>query len=205
MFNELIMSRNSEIFRQLKSYLPSDIDDFPDRYQYLHLIYLNNDPSKVIHLQGSSKEIDRDKISFDQLYHKAQPQSFSDCLLLLSLIGHISNDEIEFLFEKNLNSSHLLTEVINDSNGILLYRHHLEMLLTIFTKMNTEEVAQFRRNWNKKNQSVLSLSKEILIDETKSLFDLIMERTPFENYPFFINPAYREAYQLYKFIHKHNL
>lgn len=203
MFNELIVSRNSEMFRQLKSYLPSDIDNFPDRYQYLHLIYLNNDPSKVIHFQGSSKEIDRDKISFDQLYHKAQPQTFSDCLLLLSLIGHISNDEIEFIFEKKLNSSHLLTEVINDSNGILLYRHHLEMLLTIFTNMNTEEVAQFRRNWNKKNLSVLSLSKDILIDESKSLFDLIMERSPFENYPFFVNAAYREAYQLYKFIHNH--
>ena len=204
MFNELIMSRNSEMFRQLKSYLPSDIVDFPDRYQYLHLIYLNNDPNKVIHLQGSSKEIERDKISFDQLYHKIQPQTFSDCLLLLSLIGHISNNEIEFLFEKKLNNSHLLTEVINDSNGIILYRHHLEMLLSIFTKMNTEEVAQFRSNWNKKNQSVLSLSKEILIDETKSLFDLIMERTPFKNYPFFVNAAYREAYQLYKFIHNHN-
>lgn len=204
MFNELIMSRNSEMFRQLKSYFPSDIDDFPDRYQYLHLIYLNNDPNKVIHLQGSSKEIERDKISFDQLFHKTKPQKFSDCLLLLSLIGHISNYEIEYLFEEEFNSSHLLTEVINDSNGILLYRHHLEMLLSIFTKMNTEEVVQFRRNWNKKNQSVIFLSKEILIDESKSLFDLIMERTPFENYPFFVNAAYREAYQLYKFIHNHN-
>lgn len=204
MFNELIMSRNSELFRQLKSYLPVDVVDFPEKYQYMHLIYLNNDPNRVIHLQGSSKEIERDEISFDQLYHKTQPQTFSDCLLLLSLIGHISNDEIECLFKEEFNSSHLLTEVINDSNGILLYRHHLEMLLSIFTKMNTEEVAQFRRNWNKKNQSVISLSKEILIDESKSLFNLIMERTPFENYPFFVNPAYREAYQLYKFIHNHN-
>jgi hypothetical protein len=66
--------------------------------------------------------------------------------------------------------------------------------------MNTDEVIQFRRNWNKKSQSVISLSKDIVINEKQTLFDLIMERTPFENYPFFVSALYKEAYLLYKFI-----
>jgi hypothetical protein len=200
MFNDLIMSRNSEMFRQIASHLPVDVINYPDNYKYLHIIYLENDPSKIIHLHGSSVDIKRDDISFDELFHSVDPKTFSDCLLLLSLIGHISNQEIENVFQKQYNSSHLLTDVINDSNGVLVYKHHLEMLLTIFTKMNTDEVAHFRSNWNKKSQSVLSLSKDILINETKTLFDLIMERTPFENYPFFVSAVYKEAYLLYKFI-----
>jgi len=204
MFNELIMARNSEMFRQLKSSPPADIVDFPDRYKYIHLIHLKNDPGKILHLHGSSTEIERENLSFDQLFHKIKPQSFSDCLLLLSLIGHISYEEIQQLFEEDFNNSHLLTNVIIDSNGVLVYRHQLEMLLYIFTKMNAEEVAQFRRHWNRKSHSVIALSKDILINETQSLFDLIMERTPFRNYPFFISASYREAYQLFKFVHTLN-
>jgi hypothetical protein len=200
MFNELIISRNSEMYRQIASHLPADVINYPDKYKYLHIIYLENDPGKIIHLHGSSIDIKRDNSSFDELFHSVNPKTFSDCLLLLSLIGHISNQEISSVFQKEFNNSHLLTDVINDSNGVLVYKHHLEMLLTIFTKMNSDEVTQFRRSWNKKSQSVISLSKDILINDTQTLFDLIMERTPFDNYPFFVSAVYKEAYLLYKFI-----
>lgn len=199
MFNEFFFSRDSDLYRKMADKLPVTSKLYPENHRFMHLVYLN-DEENVLHFHGSSKEIQGDKISFEQLYNHIHPKSFSDCLLMLSLLGHITNKDIISLFESKQHNPHLLTEIIHDANGMLLYRHHLEMMLRIFTKMSEEEIVEFRKAWNKKKPSVMKLSKSILINEEESLFEFIIQRNPLKSYPFFISAAHKEAYNLYKSI-----
>jgi hypothetical protein len=199
MFNEFIFSRDSDFYNKLADKLPVEAKLYPEHYMFMQLIYLNN-VENVLHFHGSSKEIQKDEVSFEKLYNHIKPKSFSDCLLLLSLLGYVPNKEIKAIFESAHNNTHFLTEIIHDANGMLLYRHHLEMMLCIFTNTTEEEIVQFRKAWNKKKPSVIKLSKSILINEKESLFDFIIQRNPLKSYPFFISAAYKEAYNLYKSI-----
>jgi hypothetical protein len=69
MFYEFIFSRDSDFYSKHADKLPVEAKLYPEHYIFMNLIYLN-DVEHVLHFHGSSKEIQKDEVSFEKLYNQ---------------------------------------------------------------------------------------------------------------------------------------
>ena len=200
MFKELYTQRGSEEFQSIQHLLSADVLQYPHLYEYVHIITTGDNNNEVVHLRGSSNSIQPDEMSFADLFSSIRPVNYSECLLLVSLIGHIPKKRILEFFAEHRSRKIKGIDFLPYFSGGLIYRQHLEVLLSIFTDLDKEDIILFIKDWNKKKEAVIAKSKAILINADTSLFDLISEYSPFSEYPFFINPVYKGGHVIQKIV-----
>lgn len=200
--NEIIISEEEKEFREFQQLQPHITDWKSNGIERWHFIYLNNDPRQCIHIAGFSANFEPRELLFKSTFNALKRKHYSDLLLLVTFYGHMNN---QLLVEK-INQPKIpvddLTELLfnESSNGYLAYAHQLEQIYTTMTGATSNEANQFRRDWNKKKESVITQSKGIAYKKNISIHDYITENSFFSEGPFFLSANFRQAKLLYESI-----
>lgn len=198
--NEAIVSEGDKLFNVFKRIRPRISEWSANGVNHWHFIYLNDDPNQCIHMSGFSENIESKELQFKSVLDAVKRKHYSDLLLLVTFYGHIHN---ELLINK-INTPKVpidaLTEILfnETSNGYLAYAHQLEQIYATLTGATFNEAITFRRDWNKKKDTVIAHSDTILYNKNITLHQYIAENCFFDEGPFFLNANFRQAKLLYE-------
>lgn len=165
-----------------------------------HFVYLNDDPNKCIHMAGFSANMEPKELGFALVFNALKRKHYADLLLLATYYGHMDNQQLVDKINQQKKPIDSLTQLLfnESSNGYLAYAHQLEQIYSTITGATSNEAVQFRRDWNKKKDVLISQSKNIVYTKNTSLHGFITENSFFDEGPFFLSANFRQAKLLHE-------
>jgi len=175
-------------------------------YQYTHCVYING-PTKfpiIGYLTNCLDENEQMGISKDfvQFLKKLKPISFYDCLFVVD-VYHLSNfshkypgKSIKDFRIPKFNRIELVDEILQISQGLLIWHYQLEKLLGVCIP-NLSKVYELRKDLNAKKAKAWERIKSLMLFDEISLYDVISKRMAFGITTF---PNMAGAFALYKFM-----
>ena len=134
----------------------------------------DEDQDEIIHFSGTTS--DRSTIinpTFQDLYELMVKKNDKNISILKSLYNKVEPDLLLSIINKpKIVKSEYLTNLLNESNGYMIYHHQFEDFVNNYMGLDTKQSMELRRSWNKK----LIKEREKLIQNES--FYLIEGRMP---------------------------
>jgi hypothetical protein len=180
-----------------KDFFSKDINEFICKYPYSRILYLENEASTVIHHAHSYLPLKSGTDSFNRMLFRLPHINFQSLLFALTVYPHAGNNYTIKKNQKRPTEVDLFKEVTQSSYGWLVYGHQLEMVYSCLTGCDLEEANEFRKGWNKKDQTIRNAASTIYISAGYSLANYI-EDYAFDENRFCYNANFKGAFLLWQ-------
>jgi hypothetical protein len=144
-----------------------------EQYDYAYAVYLE-DPQPLLitghlfHADGREKQLLRPGKGFKEFLEAHKPRSFADTLFLLHMFPH--EDFAHYRFGDHP----IISDILRESRGFLLWHYQLENLFRLFY-LNNDEVVDLRKAINAKKNAIYELSRTLAVGQV-SLYEVVKER-----------------------------
>ena len=142
-------------------------------------------PDYIIHFSGSfNNPLKNNKVSFNELYDNIKDQNSQNLTILKALYSHVDPNIILNILNIPLTSNNkYIKELLQESNGYLIYKHQLEQFVIDKLYITKEASTKLRRDWNKKsikNRELLIQSDHYFLIENKMPQYFVFDKPTFE-------------------------
>lgn len=183
------------VYKQFESYYKEQTQD----YQYgLGIVELSTNQILVL---GLANEIENDLL-FEHQLSQMPSLSLQNVLMLFALVQSKQVSTFNPFYEPENYPSQFGSELLQETNGYVLFRHQLMQLLSICLpteENNTKQIVEYTRQYNNRNASFLKKLETLNLPDGYCLADLLKKYTLIENnncsFGFVIYPMYILAYQ----------
>jgi hypothetical protein len=142
-------------------------------------------PDYIIHFSGSfNNPLKNNKVSFNELYDNIKDHNSQNLTILKALYSHVEPNIILNILNIPLTSNNkYIKELLQESNGYLIYKHQLEQFVIDKLYITKEASTKLRRDWNKKsikNRELLIQSDHYFLIENKMPQYFVFDKPTFE-------------------------
>jgi len=150
--------------------------------KYVRIVINDSDINNIIHLSGLSFDENQSlKPTFSDLYDLLKIKDEITITMLMTLYNKINADLLLKMVNTPIKSNDkYISELLNESNGYLIYHHQLEQFAIDKIKLNKKDATIIRRNWNKKvvkGRELLIQSDEYYLIENKMPQYFVFEKS----------------------------
>lgn len=165
---------------------------------FYHIAYIQTEESKHLIYSGGNSEVKMDvvkpKVNLSDRIRQLKNPDSDTIGYILATYEWPEFDYLKINERFETISNPIIRDILQRTNGYLLYKCQLSALYKILTGADEESAIQWARSWNVKKHTVRNEAKELFIGEF-TLFDYITSNPA----PFVIREPLNEAKSVLKY------